>query len=179
MRRYTLGARQASADATRRRILEAARELVAAGARPSVGAVARKAGVSRITVYNRFGSRAGLMERLAEPEAAAALVDAPPREQLRRLVVDSCHRWAADPALFRHLESPLAGDGGVERSLAERLAAAEELRPGCSIREAQDVIATLTSFAVFDRLFHDGRRAPGAVADILVRLAGGILAYHP
>jgi hypothetical protein len=38
------------------------------------------------------------------------------------------------------------------------------------------VIATLTAFAVFDRLHRDGRRSPAAVADVLMRLASGILA---
>ena len=65
------------------------------------------------------------------------------------------------------------------RPLAERLADEDELRPGCSIKEAEDVIAALTSFAVFDRLHRDGRRSAAAVTEILGRLAGGILAYHP
>jgi len=38
------------------------------------------------------------------------------------------------------------------------------------------VIATLSSFPVFDRLHKDGRRAPAAVTEILLRLAGAILA---
>jgi hypothetical protein len=64
----------------------------------------------------------------------------------------------------------------VSRQLAERLAANDELRPGCSIKEAEDVIAALTSFAFFDRLYKDGRRSPAVVAEILARLASGILA---
>lgn len=178
MRSYRLGKRQAAADQTRRRILDAARELVAAGTAPSVGLIARRAGVSRITVYNRFGSRAGLIGSLVAPDPPAAIRDAPPREQLRRLLVDSCARWAAEPALFRHVPAP-AGDGTTERRLAERLAESDELRPGCSIKEAEDVIGALSSFAVFDRLHHDGRRPPAAVAEILLRLAGAVLAYHP
>jgi hypothetical protein len=51
----------------------------------------------------------------------------------------------------------------------------DELRPGCSIKEAEDVIAALTSFEIFDRLYKDGRRSPAAVAEILARLASGIL----
>ena len=60
--------------------------------------------------------------------------------------------------------------------LAERLAAQDSLRPGCSLREAEDVIAVLSSFAAFDRLYHDGRRPVSAVAEVLMRLAAGILA---
>ena len=173
-----MGKRQAAADHTRRRILEAARELVAAGKAPSVGSIARRAGVSRITVYNRFGSRAALLQSLVGPDAPAAPGDAPPREQLQTLLFNSCARWAAQPALFRHLPEP-AGDGSAERRLAERLAESDDLRPGCSIKEAEDVIRALSSFAVFDRLHHDGRRPPSAVAEILLRLAGAVLAYHP
>lgn len=178
MRSYRLGRRQAAADQTRRRILEAARELVAAGSPPSVGSIARRAGVSRITIYNRFGSRVGLMASLAGPEGTRALPDAPAKEQLRLLLVESCARWAAQPALYRHLPAAAAA-GGAERGLAERLAQSDELRPGCSIKEAEDVIGALTSFGVFDRLHHDGRRSPAAVAEILMRLAGAVLAYHP
>lgn len=178
LRSYRMGRRQAAAEETRRRIVDAARELVAAGSAPSVGSIARRAGVSRITVYNRFGSRAALLDSLPGPEPAPALPDIPPREQLRSLLVDSCMRWAAQPALFRHLPAP-AADGSAERRLAERLAERDELRPGCSIKEAEDVIGALSSFAVFDRLHHDGRRPPAAVAEILLRLAGGVLAYHP
>src|SRR5207253_7142961 len=66
---YRLGRRQTSVDLTTSSILAAARELVAQGpaSQASVGAVARRAGVSRITVYNRFGSRAGLLQALAPP----------------------------------------------------------------------------------------------------------------
>ena len=67
---------------------------------------------------------------------------------------------------------------GVEsaRRIAERLAAADALRPGCSVREAEDVIAILGSFPVFDRLHKDGRRSSAAVTEVLMRLASGILA---
>ena len=170
--------RRAAAEHTRDKIRAAARELVAAGRPATVGSIAQRAGVSRITIYNRFGSRAELIASLALPLAPAPPPDAPPREQLRLLLVESCARWAAQPALFRHLPTP-AGDGAAARPLAERLAAGDELRPGCSIKEAEDVIDALCCFAVFDRLHHDGRRPPAAVAEILFRLAGAILAYHP
>src|SRR5579864_1645088 len=178
MRAYRLGKRQPAVDQTRQRIVSAARDLVAAGTPPSVGAVARRAGVSRITVYNRFGSRAGLLGSLVRIEPPAQ-VGGTPREQLRGLLADSCRRWSFEPALHRNLPAPPAVPDETLRVLAERLAEEDELRLGCSIKEAEDVIAALTSFAVFDRLHRDGRRSPAAVTEILGRLAGGILAYHP
>ena len=178
MRPYRLGKRQPAVDRTLERIVSAARELVAAGTPLSVGAVARRAGVSRITVYNRFGSRAGLLGSLVRVEPPAQVAGTP-REQLLGLMADSCRRWSIEPALHRNLPAPPAVHDETLRLLAERLAQDDHLRPGCSIKEAEDVIAALTSFGVFDRLHRDGRRSPAAVAEILGRLAGGILAYHP
>jgi AcrR family transcriptional regulator len=175
-RPYRLGARQASVDRTSHAILVAARRLVAQAPAisVSVGAIAREARVSRLTVYQRFGSRSGLLGALAPPRSPAADSPADPREALRRHLVGACEAWAADAAVHRHLP-PVAGDGHAERRLAEQLLAADALRPGCSIREAEDVIGALGSFPVFDRLHHDGRRPPAAVADILMRLAAAIL----
>jgi AcrR family transcriptional regulator len=175
-RAYRLGRRQPSVDRTARSILDAARELLAAGgpAASGVAAIARRAGVSRITVYNRFGSRAGVLRALApvRPTPRPQLQDA--REALRAHLSDSVAAWAADPALYRHL-SPTAGDADEIRRLAERLATSDALRPGCSLREAEDVIGLLSSFAVFDRLHRDGRRPAAAVADVLMRMASAIL----
>jgi AcrR family transcriptional regulator len=174
---YRLGRRQASVDRTAGSILAAARELVASGSAASVGEIARRAGVSRITVYNRFGSRAAVIQALAPHEDKPIELDGDPRELLRRRLAEACSRWSTDPSLFRHLPPGIsAGGSAPNRELAERLAAADQLRPGCSIKEAEDVIGALASFEVFDRLHRDGRRTAAAVGEILWRLAGGILA---
>jgi AcrR family transcriptional regulator len=167
-------------------ILSSARQLLTTGNGPSisVGAVARRAGVSRLTVYNRFGSRAGLLRAVLD-EARQSVPpsniegDGDPRARLRRRITDSCLRWAADPQLFRRLPEIGVVDSeppDADRTLAEQLAVADQLRPGCSLKEAEDVIGTLTSFATFDRLHKNGRRSPTAVAEILMRLASAILA---
>ena len=186
--RHDLGKRQAGVDRTKAAVLAAARELVAAsgGTHLSVGAVARRAGVSRLTIYNRFGSRSGLLRAVAgeahgrslAPAANGANGSQDPREQLRDRISAACATWSSDPPLFRALPAAtFAGDPAAQkdRGLAERLAAADQLRPGCSLKEAEDVIGAITSFAVFDRLHQDGRRSPAAVADILMRLGGAIL----
>jgi AcrR family transcriptional regulator len=170
-RSYRLGRRQASVDRTYRSILDAARELVAErGPAPSVGAVARRAGVSRLTVYARFGSRAALLEALTPALAAHGGTD------LRHHFERTCSAWAANPALYRHLQVSDTSGADSARLIAEHLATTDALRPGCSLKEAEDVIAALSSFPVFDRLHKDGRRSPAAVTEILLRLAGAILA---
>lgn len=175
-----MGRRQPAVERTRASILAAGRRLVASvpAAQVSVGAIARLAAVSRITVYNQFGSKAGLLDALGsrpEPPQGEASSDAV--EALRRRINRACAGWAGDPALYRNLRLAVhAGDLELDRLMAERLASADRLRPGCSIKEAQDVIGMLTSFGAFDLLHRDGRRSTGAVADILVRLARGILA---
>lgn len=175
-RAYRLGRRQASVDRTGQSILAAARELVSGGSPVSVGAIARRAGVSRITVYNRFGSRRSLLQSLAPTPPLAELPEQEPREALRQYFLRACTTWAANPGLHRNLPASALVDSTTERRLAERLGAADTLRPGCSIKEAEDVIGALSSFPVFDRLHKDGRRSPAAVSEVLMRLAGGILA---
>lgn len=65
-RGYDPKERQRAVDAGRERILVAAREILNLDdvASFSLDAVARKAGVTRMTVYNQFGSKAGLLGEL-------------------------------------------------------------------------------------------------------------------
>lgn len=182
-RPYRLGRRQAEIERTRAAILAAARQVVAElGAGSSMVKVAERAGVSRITVYNQFGSRARLLKELAVGpgsgppghEALGSGLD--PSDELKLRIERACARWAADPALYRQLDGLRREQDerpDESRSLAERLAARDRLRPGCSIKEAEDVIGILTSFPAFDRLHKSGRRSPSAVAQILFGMASG------
>jgi len=65
-RPYSAPERQRTMDAGRDRILAAALELLQRGdlAAVSLDDVARRAGITRMTVYNQFGSKAGLLEEL-------------------------------------------------------------------------------------------------------------------
>jgi AcrR family transcriptional regulator len=175
-RRYSLGRRKASVERTSATIVAAARiELEQAPVQAlSVGAVAKRAGVTRATVYNRFGSRDGLIRALLPGAGAPSPINKAPRDAVHDFLATRCALWAASPALYRNL--PPSHDTDDLRQLAEELGRADELRAGCSIKEAQDVLATLGSFPVFDRLYQDGRRSVSSCTEILVRLAGGILA---
>ena len=148
------------------------------GPLPSAGAVAARAGVSRLTVYHHFGSHAGLLQAVAEstrPQSVRA-TSGPPVQRVRATVEAACARWAGDPTLFRRLPDATSGESSLAHELASALGQADQLRPGCSLKEAEDVITLVTSFAAFDGLHHDGRRSPAAVAEILVRMAASILA---
>jgi AcrR family transcriptional regulator len=184
---YRLGRRQAEVDRTRARILAAAGELVAElGPSSSLGKVAERAGVSRVTVYNQFGSKARLLDALT---AKAGIVSQgpPPGEpgdpagDLTRRIEHACAAWAENPDLYRQLAAAGRHDphSALDHELALRLAAQDRLRPGCSIKEAEDVIGILTSFPVFDRLHQRGRRSASGVAEILLRMASIVMTALP
>src|SRR5207237_6301436 len=114
---YRLGRRQAAVDGTRARILKAARALlVARRGAFSIEAVARRARVTRVTVYQRFGSRSKLLEALFDDLArqggmwdlADAFRQSDPRAALARFVAIFARFWAAPRPLHRRLLAPSA-----------------------------------------------------------------------
>ena len=173
-RAYRSPGRESAAAVTRRAILQAAQALLRdRPGEPTVGAIAAQAGVSRLSVYHHFGSRAGVLAAVAEAAYASAMSGG---TDLRSFVAEAVAHWASDPPLFRRLSTPEVHER--PRELAARLAADDRLRPGCSLKEAEDVLAVLTSFAAFNRLHQDGRRSTAAVTEILIRMAGSILNPH-
>src|ERR1700676_1437147 len=117
VREYRLGRRQAEVDRTRSRILAAARFLVSElGPESSLGKVAARAGVSRITVYNQFGSKAGLLEALSAeagpPPARVApeRTDGDPAADPNLRIEQAGPAWAADPRLHRQLGGRRIGE---------------------------------------------------------------------
>jgi AcrR family transcriptional regulator len=171
-RGYRSPRRDSAAAQTRRAILQAAQALLRDHpGEPTVGAIAAQAGVSRLSVYHHFASRAGVLGAVAEAARASGRSGG---TDLRSFVAEAVAHWGTDPPLFRRLRGT-ADIQENQHELAVRLAADDRLRPGCSLKEAEDVIAVLTSFAAFDRLHQDGRRSTAAVTEILMRMAGSIL----
>lgn len=194
-RRYVQTKRAEASDDTRRRILDAARATVERG---PVGAlkvdeVARRAGVSRSTVYLLYGSRSGLFDALARHlrdeagfdtlVAASRLPDA--LENLRASQRAAVAMYATMPDLARALFTLSAIDPdavaavsamedgrrpGMTR-LAQALDAGGYLRPGLSVEEATDLLTVITSFQAFDELFHGSGLPADVVADRLVALS--------
>jgi AcrR family transcriptional regulator len=129
-RPYRSKVRADAAGETRARLLAAAAELL--GATPyapfSLEAVAKKAGVTRLTVYNQFGGRRALLEAVFDQSASTAGLDrlgeamaAPdPRGALALVVERFCAFWAARQQALLRLEAARALDPELDEALDER-----------------------------------------------------------
>jgi AcrR family transcriptional regulator len=173
-RHYISSVRAAAAAEKRDRVIQAATKLLRENtniAAFSLDAVAKAAGVTRLTVYNQFGSRRGLLEAvfdviarqggLTRIEEAMAMPD--PRMGLDRLVEIFCHFWNRDSAIGR-LQEAMSADPELARALIERnerrrktleiLVARIDRRKASSSarRDAVDLIFALTSYAMFANL---------------------------
>lgn len=151
-------------------------------------AVAQRAGVSRMTVYNQFRSESGLLEALADHLAARGgmarmpeIFAAPdPAEAVRRFVTIFTEFWASERVLMRRLRAfgvlhpqlyqALRNRDDWRRSAAEHVVA--RLRPeeigGFDRADAADFLTAVSSFETFDSLSSHGR-APEEVAGLLTR----------
>lgn len=192
-RPYRLGQRQAANEQTRARIISAAHHLLSAPDGISgftVDAVAREAGVARMTVYYQFGSKPGLIEALFDDIAArggmlqlsAAFQQADPQQALGEFIRTFCRFWASDRLVIRRVHALAALDPDLDTALRAR----EEGRrrglramvgrlgeqPGRegSADDAVDALQMLTSFEAFDWLAGATRDTEEVVA-MLQRLA--------
>jgi AcrR family transcriptional regulator len=198
-RRYQLGQRQAAANETRARILSAARELLVSTSgftSFSMEAVARQADVARMTVYHRFGSKAGLLEALMDDLAARGQMDGladafhqpEPLEALNAFIAAFGRFWSADRLAVRRLRALAALDPEIEQAVHARdewrrqglrviLQRVAE-RTGRSAPEAVDediaLLFTLSSFETFDTLAGPAR-SPEEVVPQVQRLVRAVL----
>jgi AcrR family transcriptional regulator len=185
-RPYQLGRRQAEIDEGRRRILDAARELLAASehyATFTVDAVAKRADVARATVYYQFGSKTGLLEALCDTLAErgrlaglAHAFTAPDQDDALRLLVAAFARfWTADQLIMRRLRALAALDSDVAAVITARderrrhalktlLDRRDDIaRPAHALRVAH----MLTSFETYDALLTTSQRPADAVPTIV------------
>jgi AcrR family transcriptional regulator len=161
----------------------------------SLDAVARRAGVTRLTVYHQFGGRRGLLEALFDALAARAgmtsLADAvaaaDPEASVPLVVTAFCRYWGSARRALKRLYGAMAADPDLAQGLGERnerrrrlfTAIARRLDEQRGIGETQmnelvDVLFTLTSFHVFDQL-SEGRDGATTRA-VIQRLADDALA---
>jgi AcrR family transcriptional regulator len=198
-RTYVQTQRAEQAEAKRRQILRAARELLLTTSLPEItlDAVATAAGAARSTVYLAVGNRAGLFEALAHQllvdvgfdQLVAAIEEPDPVVALRASFSEAARLYAADRAVARALWSwgelePDAAEAfavlehgrweGLQH-LARRLRTAGVLRPGLSIEAAAETLWVLTSFDSFDQLFTGRGMAATKVAQRLTAMAEAVL----
>ena len=193
-RAYKLGLRKVATDETRARIIEAARRLLASpddGGRFSMEAVAREAGVARMTVYYQFGSRLGLLEAIYDDLAQRGLVEHLP-DVFRQTdpvsgfftLIDAFERfWATDRVITRRLRALALLDPEVEKGIRER----DERRRGLlrraitlivgertfenekTLGDLIDLVYTVTSFESYDSLAGTSR-SDGDTSELMRQL---------
>jgi AcrR family transcriptional regulator len=197
-RGYTLGQRRLAADLTRRRIVAAARDVLAA-ANPAdftVEAVAKQAGVARMTVYHQFASKRGVLEALFDDLANRGLMptlgpvfhEPDPARALDGVIDAFTAFWNSDRIVLRRARALAALDPEVAQSvrardelrrghlrrILDRLYAQTKPAPTRSLTSSVDVLHMLTSFETFDALVTDGRTVDETAA-IVRQLAAIVL----
>ena len=194
-RAYRMQARAESAEATRRRVIDAARQAILDGPAPeiSMGDVARRAGVARSTLYASHGSQAGLIgavmvdagmrggfEHMLElfnmPDAAEAMRLAL-REGMRMIASDyelaRRGRILAqlDPAVMAGMKVSDEFRAGGMRYQAGRLAEQGHLRPGVTVEDAAALLYALTDLGTFEALRSGFGLDTEQIADFTVAVA--------
>jgi AcrR family transcriptional regulator len=184
-------------DENRQRILSAARELLAsreAAAKFSVDAVARRAGVARMTVYYQFGSMQGLLEEVCDSLAIAGGLDhlgdafrlPSAVEALDQFIARFMRFWTTNRAVLRGTMAVLDPDvvavleerSGWRRKglrvLLERLARQTGRPKPKEMDETVDLLYMLTSFHTYDSLATP-KRTTEQVTRLVQRLARGVV----
>ena len=184
-RPYRSAVREAQAEETKRRVLDAARRLFTErgySATP-LREVAEKAGVSEQTLYASFGSKAGIVRALvvdiggrAAGQGGRAELEAleDPNEQVRLMAsferrlfegggdVIALLRDAgrSEPELQAAYAAGRSNARDIHRSVIQAWAERRALRAGLSIDEATDIYGALANFDVFRMLVQERGWAP-------------------
>ena len=127
-RPYRSTRRRVTAERTRARLLKAASAMLGEHDGVSLDAVAKKAGVTRLTVYNQFGSRRALLEAVFDDMAergglhhiSKAMANPDPHAALRQIVSIFCGFWSVHRSALWRLHAATATDSDFEESLRAR-----------------------------------------------------------
>ena len=199
VRSYT-GARGRRRPESVERVLDAAARLIKEDAfhTTTMEELAAAAGVSRATVFNRFGSKLGVLQALfahsMEGPEMQAIVDAlaieDPVQALEAVIAAACAIWDAYGLVHIQLQAvaTLEPDAAAlvnqqrEQQRAEidelirRLAKARRLRPGLSHARAAATLHMLTSLESFLWLRRDYGLSMRQTRETLTELAQTMLA---
>jgi len=185
---YRSEVREAAADQTRARIVDAARTLLAGGKDVpafSLEAVAREAGVTRLTVYNAFESKRGLLEAVFDGmaregglfELPSVFTEPNTEKALSRLVSVFCRFWASHRKVLPKFSAVAKLDDEIAESLKQRSERRRQvltvligrMATGQDQTDLVDVLFALTSFEMFDAL-SVRRRSDTAVEALIQEL---------
>jgi AcrR family transcriptional regulator len=171
-RRYDMKARNLALDTTKASAVKAAYDMLLDPKCRDLGleAVAARVGVTRVTLYNQFGSRSGLLlalfaelgRRIGADRVHVAMRLPDPVEAVTKTIQASTRGLKREQHAVRKLFAFAALDAEVQKEviraerarrssllhLAKRLSAARPLRIG--VREAAALLASLTSFQAFE-----------------------------
>jgi AcrR family transcriptional regulator len=197
-RPYRSSARESAAAETRLRIIEAARAILSAEGTVAftVDRIAEVADVARMTVYNQFGSKRGLVEALSDDLAARggiarlpeAFQAADAMSGLEIVIQVFLGFWERERQVLRRLRAVIALDPELSQSNRDerrRQALTAVLRrlsdqtgrpaPG-EIETAADLLLVLTSFEAYEDL--STGRDPTTVVRIVTDAAKCILNFE-
>src|SRR5438105_8171177 len=193
-RAYRLGKREAAVRRTAEEIVAAAYRLFSAGGFHNVGMeeIAEAAGVSRGTVYYRFGSKRRLFEAVIQygddlgggAELFEAFQAEDALEALQRSLVAGFRLYAFERDFIAKafwlgetdadIGSAMEAKEGARRfamtQLASRLESQGRLRPGVTAEDVFETLWLLTSFQAFDVMFKGAGLAPEAIAERFFQL---------
>ena len=195
-RRYRSELRDAAVDVTRTRIMQASRRLLTGGKDLpafSLDAVAREAGVTRLTVYNQFESKRGLLEAVFDDiaergglfELRSVMAEADAMASLRRVVAVFCRFWASHDRVLAKLAGMTKLDRDIAASLKQRTerrrgvltVLVKRLALGRAPDDLVDVLFTLTSFETFEALSVRQRSAAAVEALIWQLVEASVRSY--
>jgi len=176
-RPYTLGKRQKSMDQTRAKIINAARALILsenALEAFNIDAIARRTRITRMTIYNQFGGRTGLLEALFDDLAqrgemyrmAEVFQKQNPIEALKAFIAAFGRFWTRDRIIIRRLRAMTALDDELAKAdtarqerrkqgatvIMKRLNEKYSLTSSKTLKQRVEILFTMTGFEFFDTL---------------------------
>lgn len=200
-RAYRSAKRARGRERTREKIVAAAECLLheRGWEKFSVEAVARTAGVTRLTVYNQFGDRRALLEAVFDEHAArgglqeiaSAMQLDDPRAALCRVIEIFCAFWARSGPIQGVMAAAMA-DSELARAIHERNERRRELLGvivGAMVKRGEvtrrsgdrlvDTLFALTSFAFYRELSASRLGSKGACAVVAELVSASVERCRP
>lgn len=181
-RPYRMVKRQKAMDQTRAKIITAARALILSENALegfNLDAIARRTGITRMTIYNQFAGRIGLLDALFDDLArrgemyrlSEVFQTQNPVEALKAFIAAFGRFWTVDRKIIRRLRAMAALDEELAKADAARQERRKQgatvilkkideklsLTSSRSMKHLVEILFTMTSFEFFDTLAGESR----------------------